>query len=161
MSFFSFPDPVNETAARVTAGGVVVLAALAIGLQSPVVLGILAYGFVARVAAGPRLSPLAQLSVRVISPWLPAKPVAGPPKRFAQGIGATVTVTAFALTLAGLHTAGFAITGMIVAFAILESVFGICVGCLIYARLQSRGIIQGVECVDCADIRPRLARERA
>lgn len=160
-SFFSFPDPVNETAVRVTAGGVLVLAALAVGLQSVIVLAILSYGFVARVLAGPRLSPMAQLSVRVIAPRLPTRSVAGPPKRFAQGMGAVVTLTALALTLAGLRTAGFAITGLIVAFAILESVVGFCAGCFIYGQLAARGVIKGVECADCMDIRPRLARQDA
>lgn len=154
--FFSFPDPVNETAVRVTAFGVALLAALAIGLQSWIVSAVLSYGFLARVLAGPRLSPLAQLSVRVIAPRLPARPVPGPPKRFAQGIGAGVTTFALILAVTGLTTAAWALTGLIVAFAILESVLGICVGCLIYAQLQSRGIIHGVECADCADIRPRL-----
>lgn len=159
--FFSFPDPVNETAVRVTGGGVAVMGALALGLQSPIVLAILGYGFVARVLAGPRLSPLAQLSVRVVAPRLPARAIPGPPKRFAQGMGAVVTLTALALTLAGFRTAGFTLAGLIVGFAILESVFGICVGCFIYGQLTARGVIKGVECADCADIRPRLARQAA
>ena len=89
---FSFPDPVNEVSARLVAGGVVVLGILAITLQQPWLLLVLAYGFVARVLTGPSLSPLGQLSTRVLTPNLPfaAKYVPGPPKRFAQGIGATL-----------------------------------------------------------------------
>ena len=62
---------------------------------------VLAYGFVARVLAGPTLSPLAQLVTRVLTPALGREPrlVPGPPKRFAQGIGAAVTVTAAVLTV--------------------------------------------------------------
>ena len=48
----------------------------------------LAYGFIARVLSGPRLSPLARLATAVVAPRLGApKPVPGPPKRFAQAIG--------------------------------------------------------------------------
>ena len=56
----------------------------------------LALGFVARVAAGPKISPLALLVTRVVTPRLgvPEKLVPGPPKRFAQGIGAALSVVA-------------------------------------------------------------------
>src|SRR5690242_10923962 len=95
----SFPNPVNEVSARLVAAGVVVMAALTIALDQPWILIPLAYGFVARVLTGPTLSPLGQLVTRVITPRLPVPPkyVAGPPKRFAQGIGATLTVTAAVL----------------------------------------------------------------
>src|SRR2546422_6234690 len=84
---FSFPNPVNELSARLVAGGVVILAALTLALDEPWLLVPLSYGFVARVLTGPTLSPLGQLVTRVIVPRLPlpAKYVAGPPKRFAQG----------------------------------------------------------------------------
>lgn len=79
-ALFSFPNPVNEKAARVAAAGVVVMSALAIGLGQPWLLFPLAYGFWARVLTGPGLSPLGQLATRVIAPRLgPARPVAGPP----------------------------------------------------------------------------------
>ena len=49
----------------------------------------LTYGFVARVAAGPKISPLGQFAVRVAAPRLTKwqKSVPGPPKRFAQSMG--------------------------------------------------------------------------
>ena len=51
---------------------------------------LLTYGFVARVLTGPTLSPLGQFVTRVLTPRLPFAPklVPGPPKRFAQAIGA-------------------------------------------------------------------------
>src|SRR5680860_1297698 len=93
--FFSFPNPVNEVSARLVAGGVVVMAVLTIALDLRWMTLVLAYGFVARVLTGPTLSPLGQLVTRVVTPALPIAPkyVAGPPKRFAQGIGAALTVT--------------------------------------------------------------------
>jgi hypothetical protein len=55
---FSFPNPVNEISARLVAAGVVVLCVLTLALDQPWLILVLAYGFVARVATGPTLSPL-------------------------------------------------------------------------------------------------------
>ncbi len=92
----SFPNPVNEVSARLVAAGVVVMCVVTIAFDQAWILVPLAYGFVARVLTGPTLSPLGQLVTRVITPRLPfaPKPVPGPPKRFAQGIGATLSVSA-------------------------------------------------------------------
>ena len=76
------------------------LAALIV-LDQPWLTLFLAYGFLARVLTGPTLSPLGQLVTRVGTPrlGLEPRPVPGPPKRFAQGIGATLSVTAAVLAL--------------------------------------------------------------
>src|SRR4029453_10369252 len=98
---FSFPHPVNEVSARLVAGGVVIMSVAAIVSGQAWLTAIIAYGFVARVLTGPKLSPLGLLVTRVITPRLPvrARLVPGPPKRFAQGIGAVLTVTAAVLAL--------------------------------------------------------------
>ena len=159
--FFSFPDPVNEKAVRVTAAGVAVLATAAVISRRPELLGLLAYGFVARAAAGPRLSPLALLATRVVAPRLgPPRPVAGPPKRFAQLLGAVFSVSAFVLAVAGVTTVAFVLAGLMVVLAALESGLGICVGCLIHARLARRGIVRAPECLDCTDVRGRIGVAR-
>src|SRR4051794_26470285 len=77
----SFPNPVDEVSARLVAGGVLVLAAsFVLATWTPLV-AVLAYGFVARVLAGPRLSPLGLLVTRGVRPRLPLapRPVAGRP----------------------------------------------------------------------------------
>src|ERR1041384_6606955 len=139
---FSFPNPVNEVSARLVAGGVVVMALTAIVLQQPWLIAVIAYGFVARVLTGPTLSPLGQLVTRVVTPRLPVapKPVPGPPKRFAQGIGAAFSVTAAVLALGfGTHTAAYVVLGLLVVAATLESVFGLCLGCRIFGLLMRGG----------------------
>src|ERR1700733_15185127 len=77
---FSFPNPVNEVSARLVAGGVVLLSLTAIVFDQPWVTAVIAYGFLARVASGPTLSPLGQLVTRVVTPRLPVaeRPAAGP-----------------------------------------------------------------------------------
>src|SRR2546430_9052297 len=132
----AFPNPVNEVSARLVAGGVVVMASLCIGLRQPWILVALAYGFVARVLTGPTLSPLGQLVTRVLTPLLPfaAKHVPGPPKRFAQGIGATLSVVALVLAFGfDATTLAYVCVTLILVAATLESVFACCLGCKLFA----------------------------
>ncbi len=151
-SVFSFPNPVNEVSARLVAAGVVILSAAAIALDQSWLVAVIAYGFLARVLSGPTLSPLGQLVTRGITPRLPLaeRPVPGPPKRFAQGIGATLSVTAAVLTLGlGLRTAGYAVLGAIIVAATLESVVGLCIGCRLFALLMRAGVIPSEVCETC------------
>ena len=160
---FSFPNPVNEISARLVAGGVVLLCVITVGLNQPWITAVIAYGFVARVLSGPTLSPLGQLVTRAIVPRLPlaAQPVPGPPKRFAQGIGAALSVTAALLALAlGLITAAYALLGLLILAATLESVFGLCLGCKAFAALMRAGVIPPAVCERCANVQhdlPQLA----
>src|SRR5436305_709324 len=127
---FSFPDPVNEVSARLVAASVVVMALVTIVLDQPWLTLVLAYGFIARVLTGPKLSPLGQLVTKVVTPRLPfeAKLVAGPPKRFAQGIGVVFSVTAAVLALGfGLRGAAYVVLATLVVAATLESVFAYCI----------------------------------
>jgi uncharacterized protein DUF4395 len=154
-SVFSFPNPVNEVSARLVAAGVVLLSVVTIALDEPWLTAVIAYGFLARVLTGPTLSPLGQLVTRGITPRLPlsSRPVPGPPKRFAQGIGATLSVTAAVLALGlGLHTAGYAVLGAIIAAATLESALGFCLGCRLFALLMRAGVIPAEVCESCNDI---------
>jgi len=151
---FSFPDPVNEVSARLVAGGVVLMALAAIVFGQLWILAPLAYGFVARVLTGPTLSPLGQLVTRVITPVLPFEPkwVPGPPKRFAQGMGATITVTAAVLWFGyGLSGAAYVLLAAIVVAATLESVFAICLGCIVFSGLMRVGVIPAEVCEKCND----------
>jgi hypothetical protein len=154
----AFPHPVNEIAARLVAAGVLVMAVLvAAGGQTWVLLP-LAYGFLARVAAGPRYSPLGLLVTRVVVPRLalPARPVPGPPKRFAQAIGAVLSVTAVVLAF-GLDEPGAArvVAGLIAVAATLEAGFGLCIGCRIFAGLIRLGVVPERICLACADLSAR------
>ena len=160
-SLFSFPNPVNEVAARLVAGGVVLMSLATIVLDVPWMTAVIAYGFLARVATGPTLSPLGQLVTKVVVPRLPIapRPVDGPPKRFAQGIGAAFSVTAAVLALGfGQHTAAYAVLGALIAAATLESVFGLCPGCKAFALLARAGVIPPTVCARCSDLSLQPAR---
>jgi hypothetical protein len=154
-ALFAFPDPVNEVSARLVAGGVALLGVVTIATGARWLLLPLAYGFVARVLTGPTLSPLGQSVTRVLTPALPFPPrwVPGPPKRFAQGIGATFSVTAVVLAF-GAHdtTAAMVFVAFVVVAATLESVFAFCLGCKAFALLMRIGVIPERICEQCADI---------
>ncbi|HMD52786.1 MAG TPA: DUF4395 domain-containing protein [Solirubrobacteraceae bacterium] len=153
---FSFPNPVNEVSARLVAGGVVLLSLATIILDQPWLTAVIAYGFLARVLTGPTLSPLGLLVTRVITPALDVaeRPVPGPPKRFAQGIGAAFSVSAAVLALGlGLRTAAFVPLGALIIAATLESVFGLCLGCRAFAALMRAGVIPPAVCERCGDLR--------
>jgi hypothetical protein len=150
----SFPNPVNEVAARVVAGVVVLMCAAMIGFREPWLLVPLCYGFWARVLTGPKLSPLGQLASRVVAPRIaPERPVAGPPKRFAQAMGTAFSTTAVVLWFAaGEHTTAMVLTGLLGAAAFLEAAFRFCLGCKIFAVLMRLGLVPDEVCAECADI---------
>ncbi|HEX6685147.1 MAG TPA: DUF4395 domain-containing protein [Candidatus Limnocylindrales bacterium] len=157
-ALFSFPHPVNEVSARLVAAGVVLLCLAAIAFDQPWMTLVIAYGFLARVLTGPKLSPLGLLVTRVITPRLPVRPklVAGPPKRFAQGIGAVLSVTAAVLAIGfGQTTAAYVALGAIAVAATLESVFAYCLGCKLFALLIRTGIVPERVCEQCANLELR------
>jgi hypothetical protein len=159
MALPSFPNPVNELSARLVAGGVVLLALATIVLDLEWMTVVLAYGFVARVLAGPRFSPLALLVTRVVTPALPVdgRLVPGPPKRFAQLLGAVFTVTAALLTF-GFDRFDLAqvVLAILLVPASLEAFVGFCVGCQIFGWLMKAGVIPESVCLECADISRRV-----
>jgi hypothetical protein len=153
--FFSFPDPVNEISARLVAAGVVVLGLATIVFDLRWLTVLIAYGFVARVATGPKLSPLGLLVTRVVTPrlGLEPRPVPGPPKRFAQAIGVAFSVTAVVLTFGfDRFDAAQVVLGALVVAASLEAFFGLCLGCRAFALLMRLGVIPEEVCERCNDL---------
>lgn len=149
MRLFRFPERVNEVAARLVAGAVVVLACASIHSSSPWLTAALAGGFLLRVGWGPALSPLARAAVWLAPRLAQPRLVPGRPKRFAQAIGAVVTVSATALGALELAGASRVLLSTLVIFALLESVFGFCFGCWLFAHMQRRGWISADACVTC------------
>lgn len=149
-----FPDPVNETSARLVAAGVVAQGVALLVLREWWLLVPLTYGFLARVLTGPTLSPLGQFVTRVASPLVEARTgraprfVPGPPKRFAQGVGLAFTASASVAWLLGAPGVSVVLVGALVAAATLESVFAVCLGCIAHSALWG--------CADCDDISERL-----
>ena len=151
---FAFPNPVNEYSARITAAWwwrcppVTLLTGFGWGLA------VIAAGFWLRVLFGPRISPLAHALGQ--GPDAPGsgrtRLVPGPPKRFAQGIGAAMSTAAAILLAAGLAPAAWVLLAVLIAAASLEAFAGFCLGCAIFGFLQRRGLIPEDVCEACNNI---------
>eukprot|EP01117_Protostelium_nocturnum_P018513 TRINITY_DN775_c0_g1_i1.p1 TRINITY_DN775_c0_g1~~TRINITY_DN775_c0_g1_i1.p1 ORF type:complete len:572 (+),score=136.04 TRINITY_DN775_c0_g1_i1:97-1716(+) len=147
---FVFPHPVNEWEARIHAGFATTLASiiLILGAARPDIEAwwlyiYLVFGFVARFLSGPRFDPQAWLVVLVISPMLKLKPVyvPGPPKRFAQFCGVVVSTASLILYTIHQREAAFWALSVLLILAIVQSVYGICVGCFFWHLLCLTGFI--------------------
>ena len=162
-----FPNPVNEKAARAVAGGVLLLCSVSLVLSLAVgdrwlwLTVPIALGFIARVLTGPRMSPLGQVATRLVAPRLGTpKLVPGPPKRFAQGIGAVVTTAAVGVLGLGFPMATQALLGLMIVAAGLESIFAFCIGCRIFAGLMRLGVIPRETCEACNNVPLALPQAR-
>ena len=155
----SFPRVINEKAARTVAAFVALTGAIALLTGAHWLLVPLAYGFWARVLAGPRFSPLALFATRVAAPRLGApKEVPGPPKRFAQGMGAAMTTAGLAALALGWTGAVQVLLALLVVAATLEAAVAFCLGCHAFALLMRAGVVPETVCVECADISRRLVK---
>ena len=160
---FRFPNPVNEVAARLVAAAVALIAGTTVAFHLPLLMIPLAYGFIARVAAGPRFSPLGLLVTKVVVPRLPLapRPTPGPPKRFAQAIGVVFSVGAMAAYYTfGQHAVANGLLIALTAAATLESVLGLCIGCKVFALLMRMHVIPQSICAECNDVSLRLQRQQ-
>ena len=159
MRISRFPNIVDELAVRLIAGVVLVVGVLALATQQWWLYAVLALDFVLRTGWGPSASPIARLVRRWIRPRLATPPrwTAGPPKRFAAAIGAVLTLLATVLWLTGAVVPVVVIGVVMVVFPALESIAGICVGCIVFGWLMRLGVIPESICVECADIGSRRA----
>ncbi len=158
---FSFPNPVNEVSARGVAAGTAVIGLACLALGLPWLMVVLCVEFALRVGWGPRFEPLAALVTRVVTPALPfdERLTPGPPKRFAQAIGLVVTGLASVLFYGfGLTVAAYGLIVVLVVFAVLESAFGLCMGCKLFALLMRVGAVPESVCEECNDLSLRWRR---
>ena len=152
---FSFPHPVNEVAARVVAAMVMLLTLGILIYGVEWLMFFLAYGFLARVLTGPKLSLMGLLATKVIVPRLikRSKMVAGPPKRFAQTVGLIFSVIAIVLNYGfGLNAVAVIVLAVLGVFAALESIAGFCAGWFVFGYLMRFGFIPEDVCEKCNSI---------
>jgi hypothetical protein len=157
---FSFPNPVNDASARTVAIGVVVMSLAALIFNQAWILIPLTYGFLARVATGPTLSPLGQFAVRVSGPRIKRwqKFVPGPPKRFAQAMGLAFSAAATLTWLLDTWSDARWILIPLILAASLEGFAGYCTGCTVFGWLIRAGLIPETICVECGDLSSRYAK---
>lgn len=149
---FGFPHPVNETSARVVAGGVVSMVTATITLDQPWILFPLTYGFAARLLTGPKLSPLGQIATRVVTPRLRVhhRFSPGPPKRLAQGMGLALSGSSLLLYYGiGRKRTAYGVLLALGLAAGLESVAGVCLACKMFPSLMRLGLVPPDTCEKC------------
>ena len=158
-NFFSFPELINEVAARLVAIGVLVLSSVVLFLLIDknnyvlIFLSILIYGFLARVSSGPKISPLALFVTKLIVPRLNFKEklVPGPPKRFAQGIGLIFSLFTTITFVLSLNSISILLISILILFAALEAFIGFCAGCKVFKLLMNIGLIPNDVCEKCSN----------
>ncbi len=140
--------------ARLVATGVVAQCAGILATGWTPLLVVLAWGFVARVATGPTLSPLGTLVTRVVRPRLSwaVREVPGPPKRFAQGIGAALSAGALIAVAVGAGGTAMVLVAVVLAAASLEAFLGLCLGCHLFRLLIRLGLVPPETCEVCVDL---------
>ena len=113
--------------------GVLCLEAAAFGDRWAVAV---AAGFIAIALFAPRWSPVGWIFRQIARPAQELEPAA--PVRFAQWMALALLCIGFALLLAGVDAAGWAIVVLVAAVALFSAITGFCVGCRIYRILMLR-----------------------
>ena len=122
----------DENVVRLVAAQVVAVAVTILVTLNPHLAIALAVDFALRAFTG--LPALTAVTGKFIAKQLkltPA-PIFAPPKKFAASVGFLFATVITALLFAELNTAAYAVGGILVFFAFLESAFSICVGCYVY-----------------------------
>lgn len=148
-SFFTFPSPVGTIESRLHAGINVLLLLGALALDwyqaLPWLFVYVAYGFVARALAGPRLCLTAFFVLFVLHPLLTRSStrfrddrfVPGPPRRFAQAMGAVLATTAVAIRFVwpGQAQWSWLVWSVLWAFLLVLTLTDFCIGCWVFQWL--------------------------
>jgi hypothetical protein len=124
---------VNENVVRLVAGLVLVTAIATVATGWAVFALYLSVDFFLRAftAIKPPFALAAQQLAKALH--LEVKPIYAAPKKFAAAIGFVFSVAISALLLSGFLETARVVTGVLIVFATLESVFGICAGCYVYS----------------------------
>jgi disulfide bond formation protein DsbB len=128
----------QQFAAAIT---VVVLSAALLAAPNPsglALLGVQGLVFAVGAGLGVQHTPYAWVFRSLVRPRLgpPAELEDPAPPRFAQAVGLTFAVVAAGGFLAGATVVGLVATGFALAAALLNAVFGFCLGCELYLRIK-------------------------
>lgn len=128
---------VNEKVIRIIAFFVCIVAGAAAYFQAPALCFFLAIDFVLRAFTSGEHSILKITSLYIATALnFKNKPVDAAPKKFAASLGFLFSLSAGVLQLAGLYTTADIVISLLIVCALLESLFSICIGCIVYSWLQ-------------------------
>ncbi len=129
-------EKIDENIARTNA--LLVAFTLFLVVLSPAkwLLGLLAFDFYLRGFGSRQFSPYGQASKRLVSSLgLQPRPTNLAPKQFAARIGFALSALALLFLLIGWPASAATTAIVILVFALLEGLAGICVACLLYPYL--------------------------
>jgi hypothetical protein len=151
MIKITYINQVPTGVVRATAAQVFFLTLLGIYFNQPCIVLFITVDFVIRVFNKSKYSLLSLISRRYVVPVLKlsSDPTNLKAKRFAAGIGLSLTLFALAGYFSGLFIISNSILGVLAFFSFLESFFGFCAGCRIYHIFRKVGIFNGPECDEC------------
>jgi small-conductance mechanosensitive channel len=129
-------EHVSERVTRINALLAILLVLTWFVLDSPFFIVFLMADFYIRAFTKLKYSPLSYLSFQMVNAFqLDKKVIDKAPKMFAARLGFLMTLTITILFLSGFNTAALAVAGILVFFASLEFVLGLCMGCIMYTYL--------------------------
>jgi len=127
----------NENKARLIASQVFLITLFIALFSSWMVSALLAIDFLLRAFNLNRYSILAKSADLLITLFgIGSKPVDQAPKRFAARIGLTLSVGITVLYIINYPIIATSLSGVLIFFSFLESVFAFCAGCHLYTLIQ-------------------------
>lgn len=129
-------ERINENVARIAAAYVILTSIAAIVLDNYLLMALLGVDFAIRAFTNGYASPVRFIALQTAALLnVKNKPVDAAPKKFAAGVGVVFCAAIALLQYAGLITAAWVVGLLLLICALLESAFGICVGCIVYTLL--------------------------
>lgn len=129
-------ERVLEGIPRLVALLVIIVTLTGLVLKSYLIFGFLVLDFLIRAFTKRKSSPLAYVGNRIAESFENnGKRIDKAPKIFAARMGFALTAAIFVLYFMETILAVYILSGVLIFFATLESVFNICVGCYIYTYL--------------------------
>ena len=128
----------QQFAAAITTVVLAVVLLLAPHPLGVALLGLQTLVFAAGAGLGVQSTPYAWVFRTLVRPRLgaPAELEDPEPPRFAQAVGLAFAVVALVAFVAGATTVGLVATGFALAAALLNAVFGFCLGCELYLLIK-------------------------
>ncbi len=130
-------ERVNENVVRIIAFMVAVIAITCMVFSNYWAIVFLIFDFALRAFTTGKFSLLKLIAIRISNAFsIPPKMKDLAPKKFAATLGFVFCLLITATFLFNFYTLALILTFIMMVFALLESLFAICVGCYIYSFLQ-------------------------
>ncbi len=132
-------ERVNENTVRVAALLGALVTILGIYFNSYILIGILAIDFELRAFSDGKKSLIKSAAKQLIGlVGVKEKLVDAAPKKFAAGMGLVFTLVIASLQVLHYYPAAAIVGGVLIVCALLEGLFGICLGCIVYSILVKK-----------------------